>query len=354
VEPVGLMGFGRFGRALGDVLEEAGRPYRAWDPASPPPAAVAAASWEELVDFGRFVVLAMPVAAMDRALATVVSRLRPGQIVLDVGSVKLRPCALLERHLGDRIPHVGTHPLFGPVSLARAERPFRAVVCPSPRHPAAADAVRALFRELGFETQDQRPEAHDEAMALTHALTFFLAKGLVDVGCAAEMPFAPPSFHAIARTMETVRGDGGHLFAAIQNENPYAAGAREKLLESLRSIHRGLAEAEAEAEADEASPRSGRLAIPDMGSRSPELHEVRLLIDEVDRALLTLLARRQELAKRAGKAKAGIGAPVLDADRERTLMQRRRAWAEEAALDPDGVAELFEVVLRLGRRAQGS
>jgi prephenate dehydrogenase len=288
---------------------------------------------------------------MDRALATIAPRLRPEQVVLDVGSVKLRPCALLERHLGGRIPHVGTHPLFGPVSLARAERPLRAVVCPSPRHLAAADAVRALFRGLGFETLDQRPEEHDEAMALTHALTFFLAKGLVDVGCVAETPFAPPSYHAIARTLEAVRGDGGHLFAAIQNENPYAAGARERLLASLRSTHRRLAEAEVEADA--ASPRSGRLAIPDLGSRSPELHEVRLLIDELDRELLTLLARRQELARRARRAKAGIGAPVLDAGRERALLQQRRAWAAEAALDPEGVAELFEVVLRLSRRAQG-
>jgi len=37
-----------------------------------------------------------------------------------------------------------------------------------------------------------------------------------------------------------VRGDAGHLFAAIQRENPYADAARARLLEHLELIHRRL------------------------------------------------------------------------------------------------------------------
>jgi len=37
-----------------------------------------------------------------------------------------------------------------------------------------------------------------------------------------------------------VRGDAGHLFGAIQRENPYAAEARESLLRELERIHRQL------------------------------------------------------------------------------------------------------------------
>ena len=50
-------------------------------------------------------------------------------------------------------------------------------------------------------------------MAWTHALAFFVAKGMIDAGAGMEVPFAPPSFQAIARTIEIVRSDAGHLFA---------------------------------------------------------------------------------------------------------------------------------------------
>jgi prephenate dehydrogenase len=273
--------------------------------------------------------------------------LRPDQLVFDVGSVKAGPCALLEEHLGAAIPHAGTHPLFGPVSLARAERPLRVVLCPSAAHPEAARRVEGLFLSLGCEVLRQSPEDHDRVMATTHALTFFLAKGLLAVGAGAELPFTPPSFHAIARTLESVREDAGHLFAALQNENPFAMGAREGLLEALSAIHRSLAEA-AETGGGE------QLSIPDLGTRSPALQEARDHIDALDQELVDLLARRTELVLRAGRAKAELGLPVHDPEREAAQLQARRAWAREAGLDAQGVEELFRAVLRSSRSAQGN
>jgi prephenate dehydrogenase len=267
--------------------------------------------------------------------------------VFDVGSVKVGPCALLEAHLGAAIPHVGTHPLFGPVSLARAERPLRVVLCPSAKHPDAARRVEGLFHGLGCEVLRQSAEDHDRVMATTHALTFFIAKGLLAVGAGAELAFTPPSFHAIARTLESVREDAGHLFAALQNENPFAMGAREGLLEALTAIHLSLAEA-AETGGGE------QLSIPDLGTRSPALQEARDHIDALDQELVDLLARRTELVLRAGRAKAELSLPVHDPEREAAQLQARRAWAKEADLDAQGVEEVFRAVLRSSRSAQGN
>jgi len=90
-------------------------------------------------------------------------------------------------------------------------------------------------------------------MARTHALAFFIAKGLVNMGVDDDMSVAPPSFQGLKHMVAAVRGDAGHLFAAIQQENPFAAEARSRLLESLESIHGKLL-----TEADE----NGSLAIP--------------------------------------------------------------------------------------------
>ena len=344
---VALLGFGRFGRALGSLLAEAQIPYRALDSRVDVPEAVRAGGLPELVAGASFVVVAVPVPRTREALEELRPHLTPDQTVLDVGSVKLHPAAALEAVLGDAVPWVATHPLFGPVSLALAERPLRVVVCPSPRHPQAAARASDLYRRIGCEVIEQTAEGHDRVMAHTHALTFFVAKGMLDAGAGMDVPFAPPSFQAISRTIETVRSDAGHLFAAIQRENPFAGEARRQLLEALVQIDRAL-----EASPSDPSPESARFAIPDLGSRSPELQETRELIDALDRELVGLLARRATLARRAAKAKAELGHPIADPEREARLIAERRSWAGSLELHPDEIDELFRAVLRFSRRAQ--
>lgn len=346
---VGILGFGRFGKALGGLLEEHGHAYSALDPGATVPKERRSPHLEDLISTHEFIAVAVPVPALRHVLATVAPLLRPHQVLFDVGSVKTGPFQWMEELLGTA-PHVGTHPLFGPVSLARAERPLRVVLCPSPRFPGAAARVGGLFASLGCEVLEQSPEDHDRVMASTHALTFFLAKGLLEVGAGSNLPFAPPSFHAIQRTLESVRGDAGHLFATLQNENPFALSAREGLLEALQAIHRNLAEAALGPQPGEASAPS--LDIPDLGSRSPALQEVREHIDALDQELLDLLARRAELSRRAARAKATLGAPVLDPAREASLLQERRHSAESLGLDPTTAEEVFRVILRGSRAAQ--
>jgi prephenate dehydrogenase len=343
---IGLLGYGKFGGALAGLLEEGGVRYRALDPAAAVPAECRAGSLDELVDGADFVALAVPIRALPGALEAVAPRLAPEQVLFDVASVKMLPAQWMEERLGSQ-PRAGVHPLFGPVSLARAERPLRTVVCALPGQDAAARRVTGLFQELGCEVLAQTPEEHDRVMAATHALTFFLAKGLLEVGAGADLPFAPPSFHAIQRTLDSVREDAGHLFSGIQNFNPFAAEARAGLLRALHAIDDGLGAGGEGGELPE------RLAIPGLEQPPPALLETRELIDDLDRELLALLGRRAELSRRAGRAKAAVGAPVRDPAREARLVQDRRRWAAEAGLDPDTVLEVFQAVLRGSRRTQG-
>lgn len=347
---VAIIGYGRFGRALGSLLEEAGMPYCAMDPFAEVPPAHRATSYAELLADAELVVVATPVPQMHDVLAELRPHLRPSQLVLDVGSVKVKPVQALSEVLGADFPWLGTHPLFGPLSLAKAERPLRVVVCPNPLHPDALPRVRRFYEQLGCEIIEQTPEGHDRVMAHTHALTFFVAKGMIDAGTALNVPFAPASFQALARTIETVRSDAGHLFTAIQHENPFASHARQRLLEALGEIHREL-----EVVPDAPStPEAERLAIPALDSQVPELEETRESIDEVDRELVELLSRRAELVRRAGQAKARVGQPVLDAAREDALLASRRSWARERGLDADSVESIFRAILRFSRRTQGT
>ncbi|NNC02036.1 prephenate dehydrogenase/arogenate dehydrogenase family protein [Corallococcus exiguus] len=339
---VALVGYGRFGRALGTLLEAVGVEHRALDPVADIPEPLRAHSVPELLEGSELVVVAVPVPQMRDVLRSLRPHLRPEHLVLDVGSVKVKPVEALTEVLGEQVPWVGTHPLFGPLSLAMAERPMRVVLCPNPLHPEAAPRARRFYEGLGCEVIEQTPEGHDQVMARTHALTFFVAKGMVDSGAAADVPFAPASFKALSRTIETVRADAGHLFNAIQQENPFATQARGQLLAALQDIHRDLEAAPTVTQAPEASG----LAVPGLEPEAPAPREPREHIDALDRELVELLARREELARRQRRAQEAGNEPA----RTETLLAVRRAWARELGVDAQEVEAVFRVVLGSGLR----
>lgn len=238
---IGIVGYGRFGAAFAGLLAEHGYDWQAWDPAANIPRPNAASDMDSLLAHSDLIVLAVP---LDR-FETVLKQLRPllssRHQVMDVCSVKEMPCRIMDEVLGDDIGHVGGHPLFGPLSIARAE-PLRAVVCPSDRHPGVAQTARALFCSIGAEVTVQAPEQHDRFMALTHAMAFFIARGLLDLGIDGDLRWAPPSFAALAASIAAVRADAGHLFNAIQTQNPYAATTRRQFIDALTAIDRRLAD----------------------------------------------------------------------------------------------------------------
>jgi len=348
---ISFLGYGRFGAALGERLREAGLSVLAMDPHAPVPDEARAPSLADLVSSADLVVIAVPITQMRAAFEAVKPMLSPAQTVIDVGSVKIGPARHMSAVFGEHLPWVATHPLFGPASLARGERPLRAVVCPNPFHPDAVSRVTAFFERIGCEVIHSDPDDHDRAMAYTHALAFFIAKGLLDAGTPPLLPFAPPSFQAIARTIELVRADAGHLFEAVHRENPYAAEARRRLIDALAAVDRDLGAGPATIRAM-AAELAAALAIPDLGDRSPELRETRELIDEVDQEIIGLLARRAELARRAAQAKAEIGHGVRDPEREARLREQRRAWAMEVGLDAGSIDEIFQAILGFSRRVQ--
>lgn len=344
---IALLGYGRFGRALADLMVDAGLEVVALDTHAEVPEGRRAASLAELVTGADAVIISVPVGAIPDALASLRPLLVPEQLVIDVGSVKVHPVEAMSAALGETIPWIGTHPLFGPTSLAHAERPLRVVICPNPMHPGAAARARALYERIGCWTLEQDAHAHDKAMAETHVLAFFVAKGMLDAGVDPRVPNAPPSFQAMARTIESVRGDAGHLFAAIQSENPYAHDARRRLLDALTALDGTITSALP-------STRDVTLAIPKaQGTPSPELAEARDMIDEIDRELVGLLARRAQLSKRTRLAKARLGQGVHDPGREAEVIGARRTWAGELGIDEDSIEDVFRAVLRFSRRVQG-
>lgn len=71
-----------------------------------------------------------------------------------------------------------------------------------------------------------------------------------------------------------------------------------------------------------------------------ELDDIRSSIDNIDAALVHLLAERFKCTQRVGRLKAAHDLPPSDPDREKRQIARLRALAVESDLDP-AFAEKF-------------
>ena len=72
----------------------------------------------------------------------------------------------------------------------------------------------------------------------------------------------------------------------------------------------------------------------------PELAHLRDSIDNIDAALIHLLAERFKCTRQVGKLKARIRMPAADPGRERVMIKRLKGLAKTAKLDP-AFAEKF-------------
>src|SRR5690242_2492825 len=77
----------------------------------------------------------------------------------------------------------------------------------------------------------------------------------------------------------------------------------------------------------------------------PELQELRDSIDNIDAAPVHLLAERFKCTRRLGELKAKKGLPPGDPEREAVQIERLRALAKSAKLDPEFAEKFLNFII---------
>lgn len=171
------------------------------------------------------IVLAVPVSEIRGICEDIAGFLKPGAVVLDVGSVKIAPISDMVECLPDHVQIVGTHPLFGPQSAKEGVVGHKLSLCPV--RGEAWRAIRVfLARKLKLKVITCRPEDHDREAAMVQGLTHLIAKVMTDMG---PLPtrMTTASFELISRAVEMVKDDPPAVLHAIECANPFAAEVRE-------------------------------------------------------------------------------------------------------------------------------
>lgn len=140
----------------------------------------------EAVRDADLVVICVPIWSIAALAKTVISALKPGAIVTDVGSTKSKLIQTMEALFAEsEACFVGSHPIAGSEKTGiDAGNPDLytgrlTVVCPTENTPANAEqTVMELWEGAGSEVVKMSPEEHDAVLASTSHLPHMVAAAL--------------------------------------------------------------------------------------------------------------------------------------------------------------------------------
>ena len=76
-----------------------------------------------------------------------------------------------------------------------------------------------------------------------------------------------------------------------------------------------------------------------------DLPQLREKIDQIDAAIVALLAQRMEVCREVAEVKAGSSTAVIQPQRVREVLTTRRQWAINSGVDADFAEQIFRTLL---------
>lgn len=94
--------------------------------------------------------------------------------------------------------------------------------------------------------------------------------------------------------------------------------------------------------------------VTDRDETLPPLPELRAQLDDIDRQMLELLARRMEIVGAVARYKRATNTQIRDAGREEQLLSSRREAAVKLGLDPEAIESIYRQILTASRDHQAA
>ncbi len=170
------------------------------------------------------------------------SLVNPHALVIDVCSVKTRPLAVLERLLPHSCQILGTHPMFGPASVAKngGIGGLKCVVSPVRISDETYARVRSFLQDtLHLRVIAKTPEEHDREMAYVQGLSHYIGR-VMDGMNIPESELSTLAYDDLLDMKKIQGGDSWDLFKSIMEENPYAEDVNEQFKKACAQLDQKL------------------------------------------------------------------------------------------------------------------
>lgn len=185
------------------------------------------------------VIYGVPLEFLKNVLRESAGFLKPGTLVMDVTSVKVKPSQIMAEFLPPEVDIVATHPLFGPKSGKNGIEGLNIALCNvrGDRLSEVADFCRNILKLTVIETT---PEKHDQEAGYVMGLTHFIGQAL-NMLEVPECSQTTSSFEHLMQLKDLLSLDSMDLFKTIQKDNPFAEKARKEFMQKLQELEDKLA-----------------------------------------------------------------------------------------------------------------
>lgn len=233
-QKIGLIGFGRFGVLLADLLSKDYQPVITDERDLSEQVRTQGYIWGDLETVMQLdaVFLAVPISRMEKLLTGIAPLCKPSQLLIDVASVKTRIRDWMVDLLPPTVQLLNTHPMFGPDSYER-DRDLRMVFCSTRIGSTEEDIWRGVFESWGCRLISLDVEEHDRLAARSQGITHFVGRVMKGMDI---QPTAVDThgFRQVHHVVEQTCQDTEELFHDLQFYNPYTP---EMLTDFSRSVH---------------------------------------------------------------------------------------------------------------------
>ena len=236
---VGIIGFGRFGKVLANILQK-GFSIKVYD--SNPIDTFPGVEFTDLESVlkEKVIFIAVPIRHFETVVKEISPQLSERTTIIDVCSVKKHPVEIMETNLPDNVGIIATHPMFGPDSF-RSNNRLKMVMSDTKDIYDQFNFWRRFFSDQGIHIIEMSPDQHDRMAAQTQGVTHFLGRMLKEYGIR-KTSMDTQGFCDLLDLVDQTCNDTWELYTDLQLYNPFTEDMINKLKLATESLDNRLKE----------------------------------------------------------------------------------------------------------------
>ena len=236
MKKVGMIGYGRFGKILHELLS---KKYEVivCDNNEFKNDKVKFDSLENVLDCF-LVFVAVPIRFFEETIDEISKYKLYNTTIIDVCSVKVYPVKIMEKYLTDQIGIIASHPHFGPDSYTPF-RELKVTLCRIHDKYNRYAELKEFFESLSIRIIEMTPDEHDRMAASSQGITHFIGRVLKESGVRST-DINTLGFNELLGVIEQTCNDSWDLFKDLQKYNPYTNEMIDNLVKNIQDIHKQI------------------------------------------------------------------------------------------------------------------
>ena len=233
MKKVGIIGYGRFGKVLEDLLSKK-YSIAIYDIEKKSSTNVNMSELGEVLEC-IIVFVAVPIRRFEEVIKEISKYNLYNATIIDVCSVKVYPVNIMVKYLPDHVGIIASHPHFGPDSYSPFKE-LKTTLYPVRDIYNRINEIKDIYESKSIRTIELTPDEHDKMAASSQGITHFIGRVLDESGVRSTQ-INTFGFNELLRVIEQTCNDSWDLFKDLQRYNPYTNEMIDQLVDTIEKIH---------------------------------------------------------------------------------------------------------------------